>query len=153
MLIARDDGEHDRPYCQSCSRFYYFNPVPAACCFVPDGNKLLFVQRAVEPCKGMWTLPGGFVELGETAEEGALRELFEETNIVGRNTRLLGISTQSSRQSGSVIILGFLVDDWEGSPVAQSDASHVGFFPKENRPPIAFQAHKDLLEIYDSLKP
>ena len=54
-----DDGQSIKPHCRDCHRFYYKNPVPAACCFVRKGDELLFVQRSVEPRKGLWTLPGG----------------------------------------------------------------------------------------------
>ncbi len=79
-LYPAHDGQSERPYCVDCHRFYYRNPIPAACCFVRRGaDELLFAQRAVQPCYGEWSLPGGFVELDETTEEAALRQLLEET--------------------------------------------------------------------------
>ncbi|HOJ32519.1 MAG TPA: NUDIX domain-containing protein [Candidatus Hydrogenedentes bacterium] len=144
------DGENQRPFCETCVRFYYFNPVPATCCFVLKGDELLLVQRAIEPCRGQWTLPGGFMELGETAEEGALRELYEETNIVGRRLRLVGTNTQNSKYSGTVIILAYYVEEWDGIPRPHSDALQLGFFAPNERPPLAFQAHRELLAAFDS---
>lgn len=152
-LAPLNDGESQRPFCRKCNRFYYFNPVPATCCFVRKDDTLLLVQRAVEPCRGQWTLPGGFVELGETTEEGAVRELYEETGLVGQGLRLIGASTQSSRQSGAVTILGYLVEAWEGVPEPRSDALAAAFFSKKERPPLAFQAHRDLLAVFDALFP
>lgn len=150
-LDYRDDGESPRPNCAVCQRFYYSNPVPAACCFVSDGDKLLFVQRAVEPCKGLWTFPGGFVELGETTEEAALRELEEETHVRGYGVHLFGASTQQSRLSGAVIVMGYWVERWEGVAKPASDAMDAGFFGPADRPPLAFQAHTELLALYDAL--
>ena len=84
-LAKADDGESLRPHCAPCNRFYYSNPVPAACCFLTnDQGELLLVQRSIEPRKGMWTLPGGFVETGETTEAAAVRELSEETGLTGK---------------------------------------------------------------------
>jgi ADP-ribose pyrophosphatase YjhB (NUDIX family) len=150
-LQVRHDGQSDRPSCEPCRRFYYMNPVPAACCLVTRGNELLFVQRAIEPCKGMWSLPGGFVELGETTDDAALRELEEETGLRGRGATLIGASTKQSRYTGAVTVLAYLVSDWEGDLVAATDASDAGFFSRESRPPLAFEAHRDLLAIYDAL--
>ena len=149
-LQPQNDGESLRPYCKACGRFYYSNPVPAACCIVPLGDALLYVQRAVEPCKGQWTFPGGFVEIHETTEQAAKRELFEETGLHGHAFRLIGASTQPSRDAGAVTVLGYAVDEWEGELTAGSDALDAAFFTPENCPPLAFQAHRDLLAAYEA---
>lgn len=151
VLRVCHDGQEDRPCCPDCRRFYYSNPVPAACCIVRrHEEEVLFVQRAVEPCKGLWTLPGGFVEVGETTEQAALRELEEETGLVGRGTRLIGANTQPSRLSGAVVVMAYLIEHWEGDPVPATDAMALGFFTRDRRPPIAFQAHRELLALYDA---
>ena len=149
-LAHAHDGEAPRPRCDTCRRFYYLNPVPAACCLVRRGEELLFVRRAVEPRKGLWTLPGGFVELGETTEQAALRELREETGLRGEGLTLIGSITHPSPFTGSVVVLAYEVASWEGEAVAATDAMDVGFYPRDARPPIAFQAHLDLLALYDA---
>jgi len=151
-LVQADDGQSERPYCGDCNRFYYSNPVPAACCFIRDNeNKLLFVQRSVEPRKGYWTLPGGFVELGETTEEAALRELEEETALRGSGTKLVGVTTKGHKHSGGIIVMGYVVDEWEGDPKPDTDAMDLGFFAPHERPPMAFDAHEELLCIFDEM--
>jgi ADP-ribose pyrophosphatase YjhB (NUDIX family) len=150
-LISADDGQSMRPHCPPCERFYYSNPTPAACCFLTnDAGELLLVQRSIEPRKGLWTLPGGFVEMGETTDEAALRELEEETALRGEGTSLLGVSTISSKHGG-VIVIGYEVERWEGELDAQTDAMDAAFFSFENRPEIAFEVHQNLLNIYDTL--
>lgn len=52
-------------------------------CFDREETYVLLIQRAKEPCKGCWAFPGGFVEIGESCEEGAARELCEETGLEG----------------------------------------------------------------------
>ena len=152
-LIQADDGESLRPHCAPCNRFYYSNPVPAACCFLTNAEgELLLVQRSVEPRKGLWTLPGGFVEMGETTEEAALRELSEETGLTGKGVSLLGVSSLPSKHSGGIIVLGYTVDEWHGEMQADTDAMDLGFFSREERPPIAFEVHQQLLAIYDNLR-
>jgi 8-oxo-dGTP diphosphatase len=150
-LIIAHDGQSDRPHCPRCRRFYYRNPVPAACCFVRRGpGELLFAQRAVEPAKGHWTLPGGFVELGESTEEAALRELLEETGLRAPSARLLGVATRQSPMSGAVLVLGYLIDEYEGELQPDSDAMDLRFFTRDERPPVPFSAHRELLDLYDA---
>ncbi len=152
QTVQAHDGQSIRPHCPNCRRFYYSNPVPAACCFLTNPNgELLMVQRSIEPRKGMWTLPGGFVELGETTEEAALRELREETGLIGRKATLLGVSTRPSKMSGGVIVLGYRVDEWEGELKADTDACDLGFFHRERRPQIAFEVHQELIALYDAV--
>ena len=63
---------------------------------------------------------------------------------------MVGVSTQQSPQSGAVLVLAYLVASWKGEPVAATDAMALGFFSKAARPPLAFQAHRELLAVYDA---
>ncbi len=151
-LAPKMDGEKHRPYCRTCERFFYSNPTPAVCCFVAQGDTLLLAQRAIEPCMGMWALPGGFIELGETTEEAAIREMREETSLEVKRLELLGVSTQQSRYYGAVTVLGYLVHEWEGDPKPDSDALDLRFFATHERPPLPFTAHVELVRMYDALR-
>jgi ADP-ribose pyrophosphatase YjhB (NUDIX family) len=73
------DGE-DRPrdVCDTCGFINYVNPKIVVGSVVTHGDRILFCRRAIEPRKGFWTLPAGFMEEAETAEEGAAREAMEE---------------------------------------------------------------------------
>ena len=67
-----------RKICQNCHTIHYENPkIIVATIPIKDG-KVLLCKRAIEPMKGKWTLPGGYMENGESAEEGAAREMWEE---------------------------------------------------------------------------
>lgn len=150
-LVMAYDGQSDKPHCPACRRYFYHNPVPAACCFVARApGELLFARRAVEPCKGEWSLPGGFIELGETTEEAVLRELREETNLRATRAQLLGVCTRQSPISGAVMVLGYVIDDWEGESEMQpdSDASELAFYPQSDWPALAFSVHRELLALY-----
>lgn len=73
------DGDHRlRDVCDHCQTIHYQNPIVVTGCLPVYQDKVLMCKRAIEPRKGFWTLPGGFMELGETIEEGAARETREE---------------------------------------------------------------------------
>lgn len=78
-IIPADDNR-ERFVCTACDTIHYQNPRIIAGCLPIYGEQVLLCKRAIEPRLGMWTLPAGFMENGETTEEGALRESAEEAN-------------------------------------------------------------------------
>lgn len=70
----------DRPryICDACQTIYYENPKMVVGCIPEWKNEILLCRRAIEPRYGMWTLPAGFLENGETVSDGAIRETYEE---------------------------------------------------------------------------
>ena len=76
--------------CSSCGFVYYFNPSAAVACFIRNEvGELLVVRRAKDPAKGTLDLPGGFVDLHESAEEAVRREVKEETGLNVKSSRYL----------------------------------------------------------------
>lgn len=68
--------------CTDCGFVYYFNPSAATVALIlNEKNELLVCQRAKEPAKGTLDLPGGFIDMNETGEEGVAREVLEETGL------------------------------------------------------------------------
>lgn len=67
--------------CRQCHNTNYLNPIPVVVLLVPVGDGLVVARRNIEPQKGTLVLPGGYLDLGETWQEGAARELLEETGI------------------------------------------------------------------------
>lgn len=73
--------------CGNCGFVYYFNSSSATVAFILNGKKeLLVVRRAKEPAKDTYDLPGGFIDMSETGEEGVAREVMEETGLVVKET-------------------------------------------------------------------
>lgn len=82
------DDNRDRAICTACGEIHYENPINVVGTVPVWGDSVLLCRRNIEPRYGLWTLPAGFLELGETAAEGALRETVEEA---GARVELLGL--------------------------------------------------------------
>jgi len=79
-LRRPDDDNRPRHICISCGTIHYQNPNMVIGSIPEWEDKILLCRRAIEPRKGLWTLPGGFMENGETTTEAAIRETLEEAN-------------------------------------------------------------------------
>ena len=136
-----------RLYCAACLRPIYENPIPATCIVTINAHdQVLLVKRSVPPEMGQWCLPGGFIELGEAPEEAALRELAEETGLTGVIDTFLGVYASPSSRYDSVLVLGYVITDFQGVARAGDDASDVRWFPAEHLPRIAFDSHRRFLD-------
>jgi ADP-ribose pyrophosphatase YjhB (NUDIX family) len=101
-----------------------------------DAGRVLLVKRGRPPAEGLWSVPGGKVELGESLEEACVREMREETGLVVEVCDRVTIVERISRDdSGAIshhyVIVELLVAVRSGTPRAGSDASEVGFFALE----------------------
>ena len=144
LVIKLCEGQ-ERPVCISCGFIVYVNPVPAACEVVLENGKVLLTLRATDPHKGMWCLPGGFIEWGESPEEGAKRELFEETGIRAEQLKLAGVYDSISGPKRHVMLVAYRVLVWSGELSAGDDADEATWFDIENIPPLAFKVHERVL--------
>jgi ADP-ribose pyrophosphatase YjhB (NUDIX family) len=91
VLSSKSGVKKARPYCVRCDFVHYGNPKPCVGAVIIRNGKVLLIQRANEPYKNYWDFPGGFLEAGESAEEGLKRELAEELKIAIKIVRLLSI--------------------------------------------------------------
>ena len=145
-------GEKDgnkRFYCPSCNTIHYENPKPTATLICPKNDSILLVKRAKDPGKGLWGLPGGFIENGETLEEGAARELFEETSLKGKVKQILGTCSQFNTIFGDILLIGIeiMIIDWTQIK-AGDDATEATLFPLEDLPRLAFPCYEHTVEMY-----
>ena len=67
--------------CRACGKSSYLNPIPVSVVLLPVGDGIVVIRRNTEPQKGTLTLPGGYIDSGETWQEAGNRELLEETGI------------------------------------------------------------------------
>lgn len=88
VTIIPSGDDRERKVCEKCEHIHYQNPLIVVGTLPIYEDKVLLCKRAIEPRYGLWTLPGGFMENGETTHEGAIRETQEEANA---NIELLDI--------------------------------------------------------------
>ena len=104
LVRRRPEGDdHDRLVCGACGRIHYENPKLVVGSVCLHGGRVLLCRRAIEPRRGRWTIPAGFLELGESPEEGAAREAFEEARARIRIEGLLAV--YSVRRIGQVQLI------------------------------------------------
>lgn len=77
-----------RLVCSNCDYIHYDNPKMICGTLAVHQEQILLCQRAIEPRFGLWTLPAGFMEIGETMQEGALRETLEEAQAIATDAKL-----------------------------------------------------------------
>lgn len=139
-------------HCKSCGYIHYRNPLPAVALIVHDKDRILLVRRAVPPKKGMLSLPGGFLETGETPLECGSRELKEETGLEITDCRLFGLETDMTAYGG-ILLAVYEVTGWKGTPRPGDDASEVLWAPIREVPDLAFKAHNRLVEeLQDTIR-
>lgn len=147
-ILGKIDGGN-RYHCLHCNTIHYENPKPTSTLICVKENKLLLVKRAVEPGKGLWGLPGGFIELNETPDEGAIRELKEETNLDAVVNCQLGYTCHYNTMHGDILLLAFLmyVNDYSKMK-AGDDADDAKLFSLDNLPKLAFESHEKIVQLY-----
>ena len=92
LRLGIPEGDNrQRHICDACSTVHYHNPKIVTGCIATWEDSVLLCRRAIEPRKGFWTLPAGFLELNETAADGAAREAAEEANARLRIGPLLAV--------------------------------------------------------------
>jgi ADP-ribose pyrophosphatase YjhB (NUDIX family) len=115
--------------CPSCGYGAYYNPKPVACAIPedPDG-RIILMRRATEPSRGRWTMPGGFVDLGESVEDAAVRECGEELAIAIELGSLVGVY---SRAQDRIVVVVYAARTLE-APSTSDEALEVrAFVPSE----------------------
>ncbi len=139
--------DRQRHVCQACARIHYQNPKVVVGCIPEWEQQVLLCRRAIEPQYGLWTLPAGFMEMGETAAEAALRETAEEAHA---RVEVLGLySLFNLPQISQVYLLlrGRLLD-LDFSPGTES--LEVRLFREDEIPwdGLAFAAVRETLKLY-----
>ena len=145
--------EKKRLVCSLCGRVNYLNPIPATAVTIIENNKILLVKRAIEPKRGLWSLPAGFIEINESVEQCAVREVKEETNLDVELDGLIGVYSVFDDPRYVCLLVVYKGKIVGGELRPGDDASEAKYFPSDNLPEFAFKVHKKAVEAaFEQLK-
>ena len=129
--------------------YKYPRPAVTADCIVITKEtepKVLLILRSIDPFKGCWAFPGGFMDMDETTEQCAIRELEEETGLRLSDVHQIGAYSKVDRDPrGRTITVAYLaIVDEPIAVTGQDDAAKAEWFPIDALPPLAFD-HEDIM--------
>jgi len=135
-----------RPVCPACGFVYFADPKVTVCVVMVREGKVLLGLRDMEPQKGKWCLPGGFMDYGEQVRAAAAREALEETGLTVAVGDLLMVTDWDDPQFNKKgIALAFAAEILSGTPRADDDVAELGWFALDELPEMAFPS--DLMAI------
>ncbi|MFO0773669.1 MAG: NUDIX hydrolase [Nitrospiraceae bacterium] len=134
--------------CDACPAIHYDNPKIVAGCIPEWNGKLLLCRRAIEPRSGYWTFPAGFMELGESTEQAACRETYEEALARVTECRLYSVISMPRIGQVYVVFRANLVSPDFGPG---SESTEVALFDRADIPwnDLAFTVIAAILRRYD----
>jgi ADP-ribose pyrophosphatase YjhB (NUDIX family) len=141
------EDNRDRATCPACETIHYENPLNVVGTLPFWDDKVLLCRRNIEPRRGLWTLPAGFMELGETVAEGALRETVEEA---GARVEMLGLFTMLNVVRVGQVHLFYRARLLDTDFAPGPETIDAELFGQDDIPwpEIAFRTSKRTLELY-----
>lgn len=138
FLKARPPGDdRERDVCAHCGFVDYRNPKIVVGSVLSFEGMILLCRRAIDPRRGYWTLPAGYLEIGETAEDGALREAYEEARVRPVLGQVLAVYSVPRISQVQIIFRGTL-DSPDFAPGPESLDVQLFAWPQIPWPEIAF---------------
>ena len=129
-----DGDTRERSVCRDCGYVSYENPKVVVGSVVAHRDRVLLCRRAIEPRRGYWTLPAGYLEMGESIEEGAMREAFEEAEAQITLDGILAVYSISRIGQVQVIFRARFADDAFPNFAAGPESAEVSLFDWQDIP-------------------
>lgn len=144
-LTEGEEGGRIRPMCDNCGYVHYVNPVPGVGLLIEMDGGIVLIQRGQPPHQGEWTLPSGFVEADESAEEAAIREAEEETGLKVEIIELANINSFPEGPPVSGIMIFYRMRPIGGELRAGDDAADAKVFKLSDMPRLPFRTHREMM--------
>lgn len=138
-------GRQQLSVCSSCEQVFFRNPKVVAAAVIEDQGRVLLVKRDIEPGRGLWGLPGGFVDWDEHPEAAMVRECREEVGIQVEPVELLTVLHIRQQEEG-IVGLYYRARQVGGQPIAGDEVQQVGWFAPDRLPALAFSTHRKILQ-------
>jgi ADP-ribose pyrophosphatase YjhB (NUDIX family) len=141
------DREPARLVCSRCDFIFYLDPKLVACSIVEMDNGIVLLKRGIEPQKGKWVIPGGYVDRGEEVKAAALRETEEECGLKTSINKLLGVYSYPGRL---VVVVVYVAEYLSGDLIIGDESQDVRLYRPKEIPwrALAFQSTVDALGDY-----
>lgn len=147
-LSWREEGGRLRRACENCGYIHYVNPVPAVGIIIEHEGGIVLIRRANPPHQDEWTLPSGFIEADESAEDAAVREAEEETGLKVEIVELAGVNSFPEGPPISGIMIFFRARSIGGTLKGGDDASDARVFAIGAIPALPFRTHREAIAHY-----
>lgn len=144
-LTEREVGGRSRRACDNCGYVHYVNPVPAVGIIIEMDGGVVLIRRGQPPHQGEWTLPSGFIEADESAEEAAIREAGEETGLKVQIIEMAGINSFPEGPPMSGIMIFYRVRPVGGMLKGGDDALEARVFQIAELPVLPFRTHREIM--------
>ncbi len=141
------ENEPPRLVCSACDFVFYLDPKVVACNIVEVDGKIVLLKRDIEPQKGKWVIPGGYVDRGEEVKAAAVRETEEECGLKTRIQRLLGVYSYTGKIP---VVVVYVAQYLAGELVPGDETAEAGLFSGDQIPwkDLAFQSTVDALKDF-----
>jgi 8-oxo-dGTP diphosphatase len=138
-------GKQGLSACPECDRIFFRNPKVVVAAVIEQEGRVLLVLRDIEPGRGLWGLPGGYVDWDEHPHDAIVRECLEETGAVVEPFGLLPVEHVITGDDG-IVILAYRTRLVGGDLQARDEVQQIGWFAPEAMPPLAFGSHRKILQ-------
>lgn len=141
-MRTRQVADKPRRVCPTCRYVYFTDPKVGVGVAVVEDGRLLLIKRAMNPERGKWSLPAGFIDQGEDPKDAAAREALEETGLIVRIEGVLDVFHNPPGAGGASVFILYRAQIIGGELAAADDAADAGFFALDQLPELAFASTK-----------
>ena len=144
-LIRKKIDRRNLLACPNCSFIFWNNPKPVTSVILEREGKILLLKRGKEPLKGLWVLPGGYIDYEEKPEQAILRETKEETNLDIKITKLINVYQIDNDPNGinlDIIYAGKIVS---GAIKTNEESAEYNFFALDELPELIAYKHREAI--------